>query len=55
LVDIESGKLYNDLFNKRFEVDYKDFVEFDEEAIEPLISGAIILVKKLVDFITPHG
>ncbi len=51
LIDINSGKLYNDLFNKRFEADYQDFVEFDEEAIEPLISETIDFVKKFVDLI----
>lgn len=47
----ELGKLYNDLFNKRQEADYKDFVEFKREDIEPLIEETrkfIRAVKKLL-------
>jgi uncharacterized protein len=37
LIDIDSGKLYNNLFNKRQEGDYQDFQIFVKEDIEPLI------------------
>lgn len=33
----ELGRLYNDLFNKRQEADYKDFARFEQKDIEPLI------------------
>lgn len=37
IINIQSGQLYNNLFNKRQEGDYQDFHFFDEQTIYPLI------------------
>lgn len=37
LISEESGFLFTDLFNKRQEGDYEDFLEFTKADIEPLI------------------
>ena len=47
LADEEKGKFFSDLFNKRQEADYKDFVNFEQEVIEPLMNEA----KEFVEFI----
>ncbi|MFA6292123.1 MAG: HEPN domain-containing protein [Victivallales bacterium] len=36
----ELAQIYNDLFEKRQEGDYIDFVRFEEPQVKPLISGA---------------
>ena len=36
----ELAQIYNDLFEKRQEGDYIDFVKFEESQVKPLISGA---------------
>ncbi|MGB0932247.1 MAG: HEPN domain-containing protein [Chitinophagales bacterium] len=51
LLNIEFGKLYNDLFNKRQEADYKDFVSFEAEIIEPLIEEVEVFVEKMEELI----
>ncbi len=33
----EQGKLFAHLFDWRLETDYADFIEFDEEIVEPLV------------------
>ncbi len=38
IISIRYGKLYSDLFNKRQEGDYEDFLKFTEHEIQPLIS-----------------
>ena len=48
---MNSGKLYSDLFNKRQEADYKDFMEFNEKDIQPLmtkVQGFINETKQLI-------
>jgi hypothetical protein len=40
LVTVEMGKIYNRLFENRFEGDYEDFVEFDSETVLPLLAQA---------------
>ena len=45
------GKLYNDLFNKRQEADYKDFAQFDQKDIEPLIDETRDFIKTIKDLI----
>mgnify|MGYP003655586458 CR=1 FL=1 len=50
IIDIEYGRLYNNLFNKRQEGDYGDFQTFDKETIEPLI----LAVKKFLENIKSH-
>lgn len=51
ILDKEYGKLYNNLFNKRQESDYQDFIDFDKETIEPLmhkVSDFISNIEKLL-------
>ena len=43
LVSIEYGKLYSNLFGWRQETDYADFIEFDEETVEPLLNQVLEL------------
>ncbi len=50
-ISIESGKLYNRLFNLRQEGDYVDFQRFTQEDIEPFLDQAenfIREIKKLI-------
>ncbi len=51
LLSIELGKLYNDLFNKRQEADYKDFASFEAEVIEPLIDEVEVFIEKIEELI----
>ncbi len=44
-VSRELAALYNDLFEKRQEGDYVDFVRYDEEEVAPLMAGAAIFVR----------
>jgi uncharacterized protein len=37
LIDVRFGKLYSNLFDWRQESDYADFLDFDEETVNPLI------------------
>lgn len=51
IISKELGKLYNDLFNKRQEADYKDFAQFEQKDIEPLIAETrdfIQVVRRLI-------
>jgi uncharacterized protein (UPF0332 family) len=43
----ELARIYNDLFERRQEGDYIDFVNFQEEQVLPLITNA----EKLIDHI----
>jgi len=50
-INIESGKLYNRLFNLRQEGDYIDFKRFEREEIEPFLEETrnfIIEIEKLL-------
>ncbi len=51
LLSIEHGKLYSHLFDWRQESDYADFVEFDQNIVEPLVRDVAELnsaMKKLI-------
>ncbi|MEL6721279.1 MAG: HEPN domain-containing protein [Bacteroidota bacterium] len=51
-LDRQYGKLYNRLFELRQDADYKDFKDFDEERIAPLVdqvSNFIGLVEQLMN------
>ncbi len=37
LVSKDLARLYNDLFERRQEADYLDFLEFEREQVEPLL------------------
>lgn len=43
----ELAQIYNDLFEKRQEGDYIDFVKFEEAQVKPLISGAKMFLSHL--------
>ncbi len=47
ILDKEYGKLYNNLFNKRQEGDYQDFIDFEEDIILPLISKVDEFIKHI--------
>jgi len=53
ILDVELGKFYSDIFNKRQEADYKDFVRFDREVIEPLIEQAKTFVEEIRQITLP--
>ncbi len=39
IISKEFGKLYSNLFTWRQETDYADFIDFDENTVEPLITN----------------
>lgn len=45
------ARIYNDLFERRQEGDYMDFVNFQESQVLPWISKAEKLIKYIADFI----
>ncbi|HAQ20240.1 MAG TPA: hypothetical protein DCR40_13575 [Prolixibacteraceae bacterium] len=47
----EHGKLYSHLFDWRQETDYADFIDFDEELVNPLIQEVKDLNLKLIELI----
>ena len=44
LIEKDFGKLYSDLFDLRQEGDYSDFVIFEKELVEPLLSKSVDLL-----------
>lgn len=50
-VSREFGKLYSDLCEWRNEGDYADFVEFDEELVEPVIEETERFINRLEEII----
>lgn len=48
------AKFYNDLFEKRQEGDYLDFVEFGEEQVVPWLSLAEIFVAHMAKLLASH-
>ncbi len=51
LMSQELGKFYTDLFNKRQEADYQDFVELTQSTIEPLIPETALFIEKIKELI----
>ncbi len=51
LMSEELGKFYSNLFNKRQEADYKDFVEFDEDEIQPMIAASRNFLNQVIRII----
>lgn len=51
IVDVSFGKLYSNLFDWRQESDYADFVDFDEETVNPLMGQVEELNKLLIGLI----
>jgi uncharacterized protein (UPF0332 family) len=51
----ELALIYNDLFEKRQESDYRDFVRFEESQVLPLIPKAEIFVKHIASFIASNS
>lgn len=50
-LDKNSAKLYSHLFDWRQETDYADFIEFDADAVKPLVSEVKMLNKKIKNLI----
>ena len=42
-----SGKLYSHLFDWRQETDYGDFIDFNEETVQPLLSQVMELLEEI--------
>lgn len=51
IVQKELAKIYNDLFERRQESDYVDFVNFQELQVLPWISRAEEFVKRIINII----
>jgi len=51
MVPKELAQLYNDLFERRQESDYMDFVDFEESQVRPWISRAEQFVKHITSLI----
>jgi uncharacterized protein (UPF0332 family) len=49
----ELAQMYNDLFEKRQEGDYIDFVRFDEEQVKPLIPATENFLAHIKSFFKP--
>lgn len=47
IIEKDFGRLYNNLFSKRQEVDYQDFQFFEKETIEPLIIQVEIFINSI--------
>lgn len=48
----EWAEFYNDLFEKRQESDYVDFVKFEEDQVKPLLSKAKAFIQQIEDLLT---
>jgi len=51
----EMAQIYNDLFERRQESDYLDFVRFKESQVCPWISKAEAFIKHIETIINPDG
>lgn len=52
-VSKEMAQIYNDLFERRQESDYMDFIRFEQSQVQPWISQAEAFVKHIETIITP--
>jgi uncharacterized protein (UPF0332 family) len=52
-VSKEMAQIYNDLFERRQESDYMDFIRFEQSQVQPWISQAEAFVKHIEPIITP--
>ena len=50
-VSKEMAQIYNDLFERRQESDYLDFIHFEESQVSPWISKAEVFIKHIASFI----
>ena len=48
MIERKFGELYTDLFNKRQESDYEDFLNFTEEDINPLLPRVDEFIETIV-------
>jgi len=48
----EWAEFYNDLFEKRQESDYVDFVKFEEDQVKPFLSKAEGFIQQIEDLLT---
>lgn len=51
----EMAQIYNDLFERRQESDYLDFIRFKESQVSPWISKAEAFIKHIETIINPDG
>ena len=51
----EMAQIYNDLFERRQESDYLDFIRFKESQVSPWISKAEAFVKQIETIINPDS
>jgi|SRR5687768_11933432 uncharacterized protein (UPF0332 family) len=51
----ELAQIYNDLFERRQESDYLDFVDFEESQVRPWIAYAERFVERLASLIEDNG
>jgi uncharacterized protein (UPF0332 family) len=51
----DKARIFNDLFERRQEGDYVDFVSFEESQVLPLLLEAEAFVQNLADFIEKCG
>ncbi|WP_421947209.1 HEPN domain-containing protein [Phaeodactylibacter xiamenensis] len=55
IIPKEYGLIYSRLFNLRQDADYRDFRDFSEHEISPLIEAVEMIVEELVSIIKGHG
>lgn len=51
IINLEYGELYDELFNKRQDSDYADFLIMTKERTEPLIEETFEMVKRIKEII----
>ena len=54
-IDVELGKRYSELFEKRHKGDYNDFFDFDEETVLKLLEPSQKLIKRIEELINENS
>lgn len=54
-IDIELGKRYSELLEKRHKGDYNDFYDFDEETVIRLLAPSQKLIKRIEELIKENS
>jgi len=52
LVPKDLARLYNDLFERRQEADYLDFLTFDQAQVEPLLPTVEIFINHIAELLS---
>ncbi len=50
-IEIELGKFYTDIFDKRMSSDYEDFMEFEKEEVLELYAQANLFVTRIIQLL----